>query len=272
MAGLSPDEALRIAIELFRASMESHTAAGAPVLTTLEAAAKGGKITFVTLPMGMEGQQRGDSIQMNQYLINNPAKLSVWLVHEGFHLAAKRKSLEIDEEIGSRQLQGRYWQTLMRGITLEGKTYTVQSGAVLEMYSKDRIVDWVLSIPGYTDTEGFLTQGWIIAHIQDWGGPANREKNTRQLYITALLQPPDRLEIGPGARALFATLSSATPAEARGLITFAGGGDFAKGRKMIAERIGKVWGGSALIDQFTNDVVAWQNATGIDLGMVPRAR
>ncbi|TWS95811.1 hypothetical protein [Reyranella sp. CPCC 100927] len=273
MAELNGKEALRIAIGLFRASADSKSTDGAPVLTKLEEAAKLGKIVFENLG-GLEGDTNLTTgvIRMSEYLIAEPAKLSIWLVHEGFHAAAKRGSLEIDEEIESRSLQARYWQSLMAGVSFEGKKYTVKSGMLLEMHYKNRILDWVLTMPDYTNTKGFLTARWIIAHIQHWGGPANREKNTRQMYIAELMKPPSLTELAPGARALFDILRSAPLAEARDLITFVGGGDFAKGRKMIAERIGKVWGGSAVIEHFTNDVVAWQKMTAIDLGMVPRAR
>ncbi len=273
MAELNGKEALRIAIGLFRANAESKSADGAPVLMKLEEGARLGKILFEDLG-GLEGETniRTGVIRMGEYLIDDPAKLSMWLVHEGFHAAAKRGSLEIDEEIGSRILQARYWQSLMSGVTFEGKKYTLKSGTLLEMHYKNRILDWVLTMPDYTNTKGFLTARWIIAHIQQWGGLANREKNTRQMYIAELMKPPSLTELAPGARAVFDILRSAPLAEARDLITFVGGGDFAKGRQMIAERIGKVWGGGAVIDHFTNDVVAWQRMTAIDLGMVPRAR
>ena len=242
---------------------------GRPILVKLDAAFKTGKIKLAVLPEGLDGLQKGDGIEMNQQLANDPAKLSVGLVHEGYHLAANRQEAEIDEEIHSRELQGRYWQHLMGGIAFEGKTYTVGTGIVLEAYRNDQVIDWVLGLPDYSDHKDFLTQHWVAVHIQDWKGPANRNFFTKQKYIAVLLKRPDLLDIGPGARALFAILKASTPHEAKALIAHAGDGNFAKGLALVQERIGKaMWGATAGTTEFVNSILRWQKETAIDLGVV----
>jgi len=269
MAG--SNDAISVAIELFRASQESSTAMGRPVLATLEAASKSGKITFAQLPMGLDGQQRGDTIEMNESLRNDPGKLSVWLVHEGYHLAMKRRELEVDEEIKSRQIQGQYSLSLMRGIPYDGTMYTVKRSAVVDAYLKDQVIDWVLGLPDYSDKEGFLTQSWIGAHIHDWKGAANRTIFAKRKYVAILVKPPKLVDRGPGGRALFALLSSSSVGDARSLISHAGDGDYAKGLKLVSERISHaLWGEGGETGKLTKDVLQWQRETGIDLGVAAR--
>jgi hypothetical protein len=266
----SKNDALRIAIGLFRASQEASSALGRPVLAALDDAFKSARISFVSFPLGKNGENTGNTIQMNQLLKDDPATLSVWLVHEAYHVAAKRNELEIDEEIHSRELQGRYWQSLIQGISFEGQTYRVGSGQLLDSYRKDQLVDWVLGMPEYSDKAGFLTQNWIAKHIQDWKGPANRNIFTKRMYVSVLVQRPDMLDIGPVARALFALLKSSTVADARSLISHAGGGNFPKGQAMVKERLSQIWGATATTNEFVDSVLRWQRETGIDLGAVPR--
>ena len=264
-------QAIVIAIELFRLSKTSKSGEGPAVLARLDELFKAGKITFAELPAGLSGESnvRTETISMNRNLIADLGNVSVWLVHEAYHLAGLGTKLYIDEEINSREMQARYGQEIMRGITYGGKVYRTWPGDIREFFEKNQIVDWVLLIPAYVNEEGFLTPSWIAEHIWGWGGPANRRPGTKTKYIELLLKKPRLQDIGPGARALFALLETAPVQEARKLITDAGGGDFAAGSERIRARIDPAigYGDGTLRDRITD----WKNRTGIDLGLADTA-
>jgi len=262
----SNNDIIRIAIELFRASQESKTPQGLSILTNLDAFFKRGGIILAPLPPGLEGRTDGNTIELNQ-LDEDPARLSVWLVHEGYHTAAKPDELEIDEEIQSRLFQCRYMQTLMTGIKVEGKQYRIPELSLMGTCSKGKVVDLVVGNSAYTDKLGFLTQSWVVKHIQDEGGPGNRELETKKKYVSVLIERPKPVEIGSVARALFDILSSSKIWEARDLVEHAGGGSFYRGKEIVKERIGQaMWGAHPATTQFYNRVLMWQRQTFIDLG------
>lgn len=268
---LSDTTSLKIAIELFRASPESKDKVGRAVLATLDDLAAHGKITFANLESGLAGQSHPNerTIEMNRNEVSDVAFSSIWLVHEAYHLSNLGTKLYIDEEIGSRELQARYALRLTNGVVYEGKTYQVKAGQgtqeLLDSYKRSQIVDWVLALPDYADDEDFLTQAWIGQHIRDWGGPANRNRFTREKYIDKLLEKPRLEDIGPGARALFAILESMPSDEVRFQIKRVGGGDLGDGLKRIRERIEPAMWGTAATSLF-DSIIEWQNRTGFDLG------
>ena len=265
-AGVDETGMVKIAIELFRLSPQSAAGDGKDVLATLDDLFPKRKITLANL-QGLAGlsDKQERTIQMDRGLLANAADLSIWLVHEAYHLT--RSELYIDEEIHSRELQGQYWDWLVKGVKYGAKTYSAKAtGYILEKYRKNQIVDWVLESDEYDKSKDFLTRDWILKHINDWGGPNNRTLETSRKYARSLLDdsgrdPQTKARVG---EVMFAILSNSSlrKDETRKLIFEAGNGDLEKGLNLLHEVIAPAISQTQLL----NRVVDWERSSGFDLG------
>ncbi len=259
---------LEVAIELFRASKDSTTATGKAVLDTLDDLRKRGKITFGTLSSGLEGESNTTqkTITMAKYLVSDPAKCSIWLVHEAYHLAGVDTGLYIDEEIHSRELQAQYSKTISQGIQYKGNTYKADGGELVAYYQRNQLIDWVLKM--YGDDKTFLPQGWIAQHYRDSGGPSNRTAATKKLFVEKLARDPEKSSPdykAAVAEALVAILKSCEMSDASMLIKTAGDGNLDDGMERIRSRIAPITGSGPTATKLS-EILAWQKRTGFDLG------
>jgi hypothetical protein len=187
----SPEGTFDTAIELFENAPQGTTAMGLRILGVLRKARETGALSFADLGEdGISSPSQG-WIKITDRYQDDPAKASIWMVHEAYHVAVVAdKMLYVDEEIESRRIQGEYSIYLedTGGKLKDGKPYApvVRSSSLSEFYRANRIIDWV--IPQYKDEDDFkITADWIVKHKSEWGGFANRTLDTRKYYAKILV-------------------------------------------------------------------------------------
>lgn len=225
--------ALYEACPLFDPKDPAEAALKTRIVTALKEANKEGRLEFV-LGQVEDGEfsRSARRITITQGHRGNPAATTLWLVHEGYHLAVVDDKMSyVDEEIASRMIQGPLCRQLQGGVAApDGTVHKLSAGkgdAVLRAWEKNQIVDFV--IPVYKSYRDFkITADWIIKHKADWGGFRNRTPATRAFYAQILVdaQPTGMLNpmsIDPaGAETLLELLEAAPKFEVTAIATAVG--------------------------------------------------
>lgn len=248
-------------------SKASQTTEGKGVLKTMDRLHSSGDISLDDLPSGLGGQTKtkffgGKQIELNRTM--DAAFLSVYLVHEAYHAGLDLNSVSyIDQEIIVRTLQGQLASQLVDdGIFCKGNPYKLSKGnASADYYKNDRIIDWVLAIPEYTEEKNFLTSAWILKHLRDWKGLQNRELNTRKMYLEVLLLDPENPDpkMGGDIASAVQEILESEVARLEELVKFCGNGNRRLGADKIAKRVAM---GYSLKPGLQKRHVEWAHKTG----------
>lgn len=185
---------MALAIEIFRASAQSKTKMGVRILKVLDEAYRLGRLSYETMGEDGECTPSEGTIRITRSYDKDALQTSVWLVHEAYHVAVKDdKMLYVDEEVESRQIQGAYWNALLKdGVVLpDGRKFQVKEKdagkQVLVKWQQSRIIDWVVT--AYEKVDGFsISADWIVKHKADGKGFANREAYTREYFARILVE------------------------------------------------------------------------------------
>jgi hypothetical protein len=138
---------------------------------------------------------------------------SLSMVHEAVHHVMDFKDTLL-EEMTCRTLELLYYQDLKVGQSYLSSyvsarcmcqvqpagprtTYlTNQMNGQLGWFQSDQLIDFILRSHRYRE---MVTPGWVVKNLSDWGGPRNRQPQTKGIYMEVLMPKAWKTYLESGA-------------------------------------------------------------------------
>jgi len=168
------------------------------------------------------------------------------LVHEAVHHIARESDVYIDEELRCRDIEiGFYTELQNEGIRVGEQVVRAQQGMrpgleqQREWRNHNQLVDGVMVL--YRNAATLYEVGWVVQHLNDWGGLQNRWRTTKAYFLRELVQEP-----GAYVDQVCQVLESIDPSHFRQIVGWVGCDDFDDGIRQLRRGLNIDWNHSNL--------------------------